>query len=328
MDLQHIVSQAKEIFSKVDNGHSLDKAKSQFLGKSGLITDQLKKIRELPAEERATAGQAINDAKNQIEEILKHRKDEIIENKLQREMVDSSIDITLPGRGNRADGSYHPISKTLDRITFLFNSMGFSVIDGPEIESDYYNFTALNQPQNHPARSMHDTFYLADYEYLLRTHTSPMQIRHMEEFKPPLRVISPGRVYRVDSDATHSPMFHQLEGLWVDDNISFSNLKGLIREFLRAFFENDTIDVRFRPSYFPFTEPSAEIDMSFENSWLEVGGCGMVHPKVLKNVGIDSDNYQAFAFGMGLDRLAMIRYKIEDLRLFFENDVRFLSQFT
>ncbi len=316
------------MFSKVDNGHALDKAKSKFLGKSGVITDQLRKIRELPAEEKATAGQAINHAKNQIEEILKHRKDEIIEHKLQREMADSSIDITLPGRGNRTDGSYHPISKTLDRIAFLFNSMGFSVIDGPEIESDYYNFTALNQPQNHPARSMHDTFYLADYEYLLRTHTSPMQIRHMEEFKPPLRVISPGRVYRVDSDATHSPMFHQLEGLWVDDNISFSNLKGLTREFLRAFFENDAIDVRFRPSYFPFTEPSAEIDMFFENSWLEVGGCGMVHPKVLKNVGIDSDKYQAFAFGMGLDRLAMIRYKIEDLRLFFENDIRFLSQFT
>ncbi len=327
MNLQDIVSQAKELFGKMDDGHSLDKAKAQFLGKSGLITQELKQLRELPVKDRASVGQSINEAKNKIEEILKVRKDEINEANLLREMADSGVDITLPGRGDVSKGSHHPISKTLDRITTLFNSMGFSIIDGPEIESDYYNFTALNQPENHPARSMHDTFYLADYEYLLRTHTSPMQIRHMEEFKPPLRVISPGRVYRVDSDATHSPMFHQLEGLWVDHNVSFSNLKGLTRDFLRAFFEKDDIEVRFRPSYFPFTEPSAEIDMFFENSWLEVGGCGMVHPKVLKNVGIDIDKYQAFAFGMGLDRLAMIRYKVDDLRLFFESDVRFLRQF-
>ncbi len=328
LNLENIVLRAEELFSNAENYHTLEQVKSKFLGKTGLITDQLKKLKAVPAKEKAKLGKDINEAKNRIEELLHARREEITDAELKKKISNSSIDVTLPGKGNNSIGSYHPITQTLDRISVLFSSMGFSIIDGPEIESDYYNFTALNQPENHPARSMHDTFYLLDHDFLLRTHTSPMQIRHMEEFKPPMRIVSPGRVYRVDSDATHSPMFHQLEGLWVDANVSFANLKGLMREFLRFFFERDDIEVRFRPSYFPFTEPSAEIDMLFDNAWLEIGGCGMVHPKVLNNVGIDTEKYQAFAFGMGLDRLAMIRYKVEDLRLFFESDIRFLKQFT
>ncbi len=327
LKLENILSQARGLFASANDGHSLDQAKSRFLGKTGLITEQLKQLKNLTPNDRVSKGKEINHIKQCIEEELQLRKNQIKEDELAKKINDSNVDITLPGRGISHEGSFHPITITLDRITELFNSMGFSTIDGPEIESDYYNFSALNQPDNHPARSMHDTFYLLNHDLLLRTHTSPMQIRHMEKFSPPFRIISPGRVYRVDSDATHSPMFHQLEGLWVDEDVSFSNLKGLTRDFLRAFFEKDDIEVRFRPSYFPFTEPSAEMDMLFEGSWLEIGGCGMVHPKVLKNVGYDTEKCQAFAFGMGLDRLAMIRYKVEDLRLFFESDIRFLKQF-
>jgi phenylalanyl-tRNA synthetase alpha chain len=221
----------------------------------------------------------------------------------------------------------HPVTRTLGRIEALFRSIGFEVADGPEIETDHYNFTALNQPENHPARSMHDTFYVDDGKHLLRTHTSPIQIRYMETHKPPVKIIAPGRVYRVDSDATHSPMFHQIEGLWVDERVTFADLKGVVVDFLRRFFERDDLKVRFRPSFFPFTEPSAEIDMSFGDGWLELGGCGMVHPNVLRNVNIDSEKYQGFAFGLGPDRLAMLRYGVNDLRLFFENDLRFLKQF-
>ncbi|HYH41029.1 MAG TPA: phenylalanine--tRNA ligase subunit alpha, partial [Burkholderiales bacterium] len=222
----------------------------------------------------------------------------------------------------------HPVTRTLERVETLFHSLGFEVADGPEIESDYYNFTALNQPENHPARSMHDTFYLEGGRHLLRTHTSPIQIRYMESHPPPIKIIAPGRVYRVDSDATHSPMFHQVEGLWIDEHITFADLKGVLKDFLIRFFERDDLEVRVRPSFFPFTEPSAEIDMSFGDRWLEMGGCGMVHPSVLKNVNIDGEKYQGFAFGMGLDRLTMLRYGVNDLRLFFENDLRFLRQFT
>jgi phenylalanyl-tRNA synthetase alpha chain len=232
----------------------------------------------------------------------------------------------LPGRGLAA-GGLHPVTRTVERIEGLFRSMGFDVADGPEIENDYYNFTALNQPENHPARSMHDTFYLADGQHLLRTHTSPIQIRYLERHAPPVKVIAPGRVYRVDSDATHSPMFHQVEALWVDEHITFADLKGVLIGFLRAFFERDDLGVRFRPSFFPFTEPSAEIDMSFGDGWLEISGAGQVHPNVLRAVGIDPERYQGFAFGMGPDRLAMLRYGVDDLRLFYENDLRFLRQF-
>jgi phenylalanyl-tRNA synthetase alpha chain len=224
-------------------------------------------------------------------------------------------------------GGVHPVTRTMERVERLFRSLGFEVADGPEIETDYYNFTALNQPENHPARSMHDTFYLAGGKYLLRTHTSPIQIRYMETHRPPVKIIAPGRVYRVDSDATHSPMFHQVEGLWIDEKISFADLKGVLNDFFSKFFEREDLKVRFRPSFFPFTEPSAEIDMSFGSGWLEMGGAGMVHPNVLRNVGVDSERYQGFAFGLGPDRLTMLRYGVDDLRLFFENDLRFLEQF-
>jgi phenylalanyl-tRNA synthetase alpha chain len=244
---------------------------------------------------------------------------------LAQKLAAESLDVTLPGRG-ASTGGLHPITLTLQRIEQLFHSLGFAVTSGPEIEHDFYNFTALNIPDNHPARAMHDTFYL-DSEHVLRTHTSPVQIRYMEANQPPLKIISPGRVYRVDSDATHSPMFHQVEGLWVDENVSFANLKGVVQDFLQRFFEQDDLQVRFRPSFFPFTEPSAEMDMSWKGGWLEIGGCGMVHPNVLKNVNIDSEKYLGFAFGLGVERLAMLRYGVNDLRLFFESDLRFLKQF-
>jgi phenylalanyl-tRNA synthetase alpha chain len=257
---------------------------------------------------------------------LHEQRERIAERALEARLADESVDVTLPGRG-RGMGGLHPVSRTMERIEQLFRSIGFDVADGPEIETDFYNFTALNQPENHPARSMHDTFYLADGKHLLRTHTSPIQIRYMEKHQPPIRVIAPGRVYRVDSDATHSPMFHQVEGLWIDEQISFAHLKGVLADFFRRFFEDDRLQIRFRPSFFPFTEPSAEIDMSFGDGWLEVGGCGMVHPNVLRNVNIDSERYQGFAFGLGPDRLTMLRYGVNDLRLFYENDLRFLKQF-
>jgi phenylalanyl-tRNA synthetase alpha chain len=274
-------------------------------------------------------GQRINAAKSKLESALNDRREAISQFKLEQKLREEALDVTLPARGSRP-GGLHPVTRTLERVEEIFCAQGFSVADGPEIETDFYNFTALNQPENHPARSMHDTFYLDNSKLLLRTHTSPIQVRYMTAHKPPIRIIAPGRVYRVDSDATHSPMFHQVEGLWIDDTVTFANLKGVVTGFFRTFFEREDLQVRFRPSFFPFTEPSAEIDMSFgagAGKWLEIGGCGMVHPNVLKNVGIDSECFQGFAFGMGLDRLTMLRYGINDLRLFFENDMRFLRQF-
>lgn len=325
-ELDKLVDDALALFAGIDDPDALEQAKSRYLGKSGALTELLKGLGKLPPAERPGAGARINVAKQRLEDALHARRETIAQRALEARLAGESIDVTLPGRG-RGMGGLHPVSRTMERIEQLFRSIGFEVADGPEIETDFYNFTALNQPENHPARSMHDTFYLADGRHLLRTHTSPIQIRYMEQNRPPIRIIAPGRVYRVDSDATHSPMFHQVEGLWIDEQASFANLKGVLVDFFRRFFESSELQVRFRPSFFPFTEPSAEIDMSFGNGWLEVGGCGMVHPNVLRNVGIDSERYQGFAFGLGPDRLTMLRYGVNDLRLFYENDLRFLKQF-
>ena len=289
---------------------------------------------KLSAEERPAAGARINQVKQQIEAALNAQRDAIQNRALNAKLAAESLDVTLPGRGMGV-GGLHPVTRTLERIDSLFHSIGYAVAEGPEIENDFYNFTALNIPADHPARAMHDTFYI-DEQHVLRTHTSPIQIRymqaHMEKYKhletmPDIRIIAPGRVYRVDSDATHSPMFHQVEGLWVGEKVSFADLKGVIADFLQNYFETEDMQVRFRPSFFPFTEPSAEMDMSWKGGWLEIGGCGMVHPNVLKHVGIDSEKYIGFAFGMGVERLAMLRYGVNDLRLFFENDLQFLKQF-
>ncbi len=325
-ELDKLVAEAIALFARTDDADALEQAKAHYLGRSGVLTEMLKGLGKLSAAERPAAGARINVAKQRLDEALNARREQIAALALEARLADESIDVTLPGRGS-GRGGLHPVSRTMERIERLFRSIGFEVADGPEIETDFYNFTALNQPENHPARSMHDTFYLADGKHLLRTHTSPIQIRYMERHQPPIRIIAPGRVYRVDSDATHSPMFHQVEGLWIDEQVSFANLKSVLIDFFRRFFENDELKVRFRPSFFPFTEPSAEIDMSFGDGWLEVGGCGMVHPNVLRNVGIDSERYQGFAFGLGPDRLTMLRYGVNDLRLFYENDLRFLKQF-
>jgi phenylalanyl-tRNA synthetase alpha chain len=325
MNLEDILSEAGQAFAAAANLPTLDQVKARFLGKTGAITEQMKSLGALPAEERKQAGARINEVKNQVEALLKARRDALQAAELEKQLAAESLDVTLPGRGERV-GGLHPVSLTLARIESLFASIGFAVADGPEIETDFFNFTALNIPENHPARAMHDTFYLKDGG-LLRTHTSPVQVHYMQAHEPPIRIIAPGRVYRVDSDATHSPMFHQVEGLIVDEQVSFANLKGVIQEFLQRFFERDDLRVRFRPSFFPFTEPSAEMDMSWGDGWLEIGGCGMVHPNVFGHVGIDAERYQGFAFGLGVERLAMLRYGVDDLRLFFENDVRFLRQF-
>jgi phenylalanyl-tRNA synthetase alpha chain len=325
-ELDKLVAEAMALFGGIDDADALEQAKARYVGKSGALTELLKGLGKLPATERPAAGALINAAKQRLEEALNTRRQFIAERELEAKLAGESIDVTLPGRGNGM-GGLHPVSRTMERIEQLFRSVGFEVADGPEIETDFYNFTALNQPENHPARSMHDTFYLADGKHLLRTHTSPIQIRYMEQRQPPIRIIAPGRVYRVDSDATHSPMFHQVEGLWIDESVSFANLKGVLIDFFQGFFEDPLLKLRFRPSFFPFTEPSAEIDLSFGEGWLEVGGCGMVHPNVLRNVGIDSERYQGFAFGLGPDRLTMLRYGVNDLRLFYENDLRFLKQF-
>jgi phenylalanyl-tRNA synthetase alpha chain len=326
-DIDAIVKEALDLFAGIDDADALESAKARYLGRSGVLTELRKTLGKLPAEERPAMGARFNVAKDRLEEALRQQREAIHGRKLEARLDEEALDVTLPGRGHEP-GGLHPVTRTLERVEALFHSMGFEVADGPEIETDYYNFTALNQPENHPARSMHDTFYLADKKHLLRTHTSPIQIRYMERHRPPIKIIAPGRVYRVDSDATHSPMFHQVEGLWIDEHITFADLKGVLADFLKRFFERDDLQVRFRPSFFPFTEPSAEVDMSFGEGWLEMGGCGMVHPTVLKNVEIDSERHQGFAFGMGLDRLTMLRYRVNDLRLFFENDLRFLRQFT
>jgi phenylalanyl-tRNA synthetase alpha chain len=325
MNLDEILKDAEREFAAAANLPILDQVKARYLGKSGAITEQMKGLGSLPADQRKLVGARINQIKDQVEALLKSRRDAIQSEELERQLAAESLDVTLPGRGEGM-GGLHPVSRTLARIEQLFASIGFSVADGPEIETDFYNFTALNIPENHPARAMHDTFYL-DGGALLRTHTSPVQVHYMQDQKPPIRIIAPGRVYRVDSDATHSPMFHQVEGLWVDEHASFADLKGVVQDFLQRFFERDDLQVRFRPSFFPFTEPSAEMDMSWGDGWLEIGGCGMVHPNVFAHVGIDSERYQGFAFGMGVERLAMLRYGVDDLRLFFENDLRFLKQF-
>lgn len=329
-DLTHLIAEAAADFANSASMNDLEIAKAKFLGKSGLLTDALKGLGKLSAEERPAAGAAINVVKQAVEAALTERREAILNAEQAKQLAQESIDVTLPARA-QSQGGLHPVTLTLKRVEELFHSIGFEVATGPEIESDFYNFTALNIPEDHPARAMHDTFYIDDAS-VLRTHTSPVQARYMENAlknnqTPPFKIIAPGRVYRVDSDATHSPMFHQVEGLWVDENVSFANLKGVVQDFLQKFFERDDLTVRFRPSFFPFTEPSAEMDMSWNGGWLEIGGCGMVHPEVFKHVNIDSEKYRGFAFGLGIERLTMLRYGVNDLRHFFNNDLRFLSQF-
>src|SRR5690554_4700626 len=323
--LQQRVYQALEKITQTSDSQTLDQLRVHYLGKKGELTSLLKTLGSLPAEERPKAGEVINQAKQVVQDALNTRKEELESAALNARLAAESIDISLPGRGQKM-GGLHPVTRTLERIEAFFGSIGYSVAEGPEIEDDYHNFEALNIPAHHPARAMHDTFYF-DAHTLLRTHTSPVQVRTMEAQQPPIRIICPGRVYRCDYDQTHSPMFHQVEGLLVDRNITFADLKGTLEQFLREFFEED-VKVRFRPSYFPFTEPSIEVDIDRgDGKWLEVLGCGMVHPKVFEYSGIDPEEFTGFAFGMGVERLAMLRYGVDDLRLFFENDLRFLGQF-
>ncbi|HWP19604.1 MAG TPA: phenylalanine--tRNA ligase subunit alpha [Burkholderiaceae bacterium] len=342
-ELDQLVAAAQAEFAAATTPAQLENAKARYLGKSGRVTEHLKALGALAPEEKKVQGAAVNAAKQRIETALAERRQQLAEAELQAQLEAEALDVTLPGR-RRGMGGLHPVTRTMERIEQIFGSMGFDVADGPEIEADWFNFTALNTPQDHPARSMHDTFYV-EGGYLLRTHTSPMQIRyavqHVKKYRavleaggsmPDIRVIAPGRTYRVDSDATHSPMFHQVEGLWVGENVSFKDLKSVYVSFLREFFETDDMRIRFRPSYFPFTEPSAEIDMMFNTGplkgrWLEVSGSGQVHPQVIRNMGLDPERYIGFAFGSGIDRLAMLRYGVNDLRLFFDGDLRFLSQF-
>ena len=331
-DLSVIVSRALADFSAAGDPASLENAKARFLGKQGELTALQSTLKSAPPEQRRELGAKFNAAKQQIEAGLEARRGELAEARLSARLAEESLDPTLPARG-RGRGSVHPVIRTWQRIEEIWRSIGFEVADGPEIETDWFNFTALNNPENHPARSMQDTFYveLKDKDglpLLLRTHTSPMQVRYARMHKPPIKVIAPGRTYRVDSDATHSPMFHQVEGLWIDEHISFADLKGVYTEFLRRFFENDELEVRFRPSFFPFTEPSAEIDMKLKGRWLEISGSGQVHPQVVRNFGLDPERYIGFAFGSGLERLTMLRHGIDDLRLFFDGDLRFLEQFS
>lgn len=340
--LLELMGTAHEQISSASNLASLDQIRVQYLGKAGLITEQLKQLGQLPPEERKAVGQDINLAKQALASAIDLRRESLQVEVLNMRLEAEAVDVTLPGR--RMDtGGLHPVTLTIERMQAIFGQLGFTLAEGPQIEDDFHNFTALNVPANHPARAMQDTFYLenwgAEEPLLLRTHTSSVQIRYMEAHQPPIRIIAPGRVYRCDSDMTHSPMFHQVEGLMVDKTITFADLKGILDEFFRAFFEDDAIKMRFRASFFPFTEPSAETDITCvhchgagcrvckHTGWLEVMGCGMVHPNVLKHVGIDSEQYTGFAFGMGVERLAMLRYQINDLRVLFENDLRFLRQF-
>jgi phenylalanyl-tRNA synthetase alpha chain len=335
-DLEELVAAAGAAFAAVSQPAALENEKARFLGKSGAITERLKGLGKLPPEEKREQGARINAAKEAIERLLAERRQALADAQLAEQLAAESIDVTLPGR-RRSPGGLHPVTRTWIRIEEIFHSIGFDVADGPEIENDWYNFTALNSPENHPARSMQDTFYVDANDahgkpLLLRTHTSPMQVRYARMHAPPIKVIALGRTYRVDSDATHSPMFHQVEGLWIDENVSFADLKAVYTDFLRCFFETDDLAVRFRPSYFPFTEPSAEIDMMFtsgpgKGKWLEISGSGQVHPTVVRNFGLDPERYIGFAFGSGIERLAMLRYGIDDLRIFFEGDLRFLKQF-
>ncbi|MFA5488529.1 MAG: phenylalanine--tRNA ligase subunit alpha [Candidimonas sp.] len=331
-----LLARAREQFAQAGDAAALENAKARFLGKQGALTVLLKGLGALSPEQKKTEGARINQVKRAIESALDERRAQLAQQELDKRLASEKIDVSLPGRG-RQWGGIHPVIQTWQRVEAIFGSIGFDVADGPEIENDWTNFTALNNPENHPARSMQDTFYvdMSDEQglpLLLRTHTSPMQVRYARMHQPPIKVIAPGRTYRVDSDATHSPMFHQVEGLWIAENISFADLKGVYTNFLRAFFETDDLAVRFRPSFFPFTEPSAEIDMMFTSGpnkgrWLEISGSGQVHPNVIRHFGLDPERYIGFAFGSGLERLTMLRYGINDLRLFFEGDLRFLRQF-
>ncbi|MEI7968356.1 MAG: phenylalanine--tRNA ligase subunit alpha [Betaproteobacteria bacterium] len=330
-DLDIVVAEAEKAFAEVRDIALLEQVKARFLGKAGVLTEASRGLGKLDAELRRAAGARINSAKDRVEALLISRREALARELLDSRLREEAVDVTMPGR-KRGQGSVHPVMRTWQRVEEIFASIGFDVADGPEIETDWHNFSALNQPENHPARSMHDTFYV-EGGLLLRTHTSPMQVRYARMHPPPIKVIAPGRTYRVDSDATHSPMFHQVEGLWIGDRISFADLKGVYTEFLKRFFETDALKVRFRPSFFPFTEPSAEIDMAFgsgplEGRWLEISGSGQVHPNVIRNFGLDPEKHMGFAFGSGLERLTMLRYGVTDLRLFFEGDLRFLRQFS
>mgnify|MGYP001209308207 CR=1 FL=1 len=335
-ELGQLLEEGRRAVSDASDLAALDAVRVAYLGKKGRLTEQLKALGKLPPEQRPEAGQAINRAKQALQQDIDARREALERAKLEQALEAERIDVSLPGRGQSV-GGLHPITRTIERIEDLFRAVGFNVAEGPEVEDDYHNFEALNIPAHHPARAMHDTFYF-DAKHVLRTHTSPVQIRVMEEDGVPVRVVVPGRVYRCDSDLTHTPMFHQVEGLLIDEGVGFADLKGVLDDFLRNFFERD-LAVRFRPSYFPFTEPSAEVDVQCvicggsgcrvckNSGWLEVLGCGVVHPKVLAHVGVDSERYTGYAFGMGVERLAMLRYGVNDLRLFFENDLRFLQQF-
>jgi phenylalanyl-tRNA synthetase alpha chain len=322
--LTEIIKQAKNAIATAQDLPALEQLRVHYLGKKGEITSLLKNLGTLPQDERPQAGQLINQAKEDIEADLQNRRTLFETQQLNQELARETIDVTLPGIDNQL-GGLHPLTRSLQRLVEIFKSLGFQTIEGPEVETEYYNFTALNTPEHHPARAMHDTFYFADGR-LLRSHTSPVQIHYMQNNPPPFRLIAPGRVYRRDSDMTHTPMFNQIEGLLISENSSFADLKGLLHTVLEQFFEKK-LEIRMRPSYFPFTEPSAEVDVAWGEKWLEILGCGMVHPNVLQACDIDSERYSGFAFGMGLERLVMLRYGIPDLRLLFENDLRFLKQF-
>ena len=323
--VDELVREAQAAIAAAESLGELDGVRVRFLGRQGRVTAELKALGALAPELRPAAGKRLNDGKQAIRRALDARREALSSNDLRARLESGRLDVTLPGRG-QSSGGLHPVTRTIERISSLFRTIGFEVAEGPEIEDDYHNFEALNIPAHHPARAMQDTFYFPD-GHLLRTHTSPVQIRVMQSRRPPLRIIAPGRVYRCDSDQTHTPMFHQVEGLMVGEDVSFAHLKGILHDFLRRFFEADDLEVRFRPSYFPFTEPSAEVDIRGGRGWLEVLGSGMVHPRVLENCGIDGERHTGFAFGMGVERLAMLRYGVDDLRSFFENDVRFLKQF-
>jgi len=334
--IDDLIAEARHAFASAARPADLENEKARFLGKTGLLTERLKSLARLDPEQRRVEGARVNAAKQAIEQLLEQRRAELAETALSAQLALDAIDVSLPGRMRRR-GGIHPVVQTWMRIEEIFRSIGFDVADGPEIETDWYNFTALNNPENHPARSMQDTFYVNATDpdgrpLVLRTHTSPMQVRYARQQQGPVRVIALGRTYRVDNDATHSPMFHQVEGLWLDEDISFADLKGVYTDFLRRFFETDDLQLRFRPSYFPFTEPSAEIDMLFTGGalggrWLEISGAGQVHPSVVRNFGFDPERTMGFAFGSGLERLAMLRYGVDDLRQFFAGDLRFLKQF-
>ncbi|MEM8562146.1 MAG: phenylalanine--tRNA ligase subunit alpha [Pseudomonadota bacterium] len=336
-DLEKLANKARTEIEAANDIDSLEQLRVHYFGKKGQFTALLRGLGKLPAEEKPAAGAKINAVKQELQDSLSERKTALEFAAVEAQLADSTIDVTLPGRG-QSTGGIHPVSRTLERMEDFFSAIGFDVVEGPEIEDDYHNFSALNIPENHPARAMHDTFYVDDHT-VLRTHTSPVQVRVMESTEPPIRIICPGRVYRCDSDLTHTPMFHQVEGLLVDERSSFADLRGLLENFLHVFFERDDLEVRFRPSYFPFTEPSAEVDIQCVNcggagcrvcsntGWIEVLGCGMVHPKVFEYSKIDPERYSGFAFGMGVERLSMLRYGVNDLRLFFENDLHFLEQF-